>query len=760
MKRKVILVAPHFQEYCLLLANALSTDGDVTLFISRSRLESEYKDRHMPVAPGVTIRSMQFGSPLDPLRIFFARLSQPSAILHLQEASGLVKSVILAISAFLCGLLGPVVLTVHDPLPHGGRDAAIVSRIGRFRRYVRRKASLILVHGAYCRDAYIQSEGLMNQHIAMVDHGIILRGEPVAPKPDAPLALLHFGRMEAYKGIDTLYQAVRKLSDADIPFTLHIAGAGPELDRLSSAFSAMPQVTVDNRFIPAISLIDAIRAADCIVLPYLSATQSGVLTAAFANSRFVIASNVGGIPDMVRDGENGLLTPPGDVDALTAAITQVAKSDNVRKILSKGAAKDAVERLDWLVIATRTREHYRAVSRKISVSNDIVARGEVATLPNTDAPGAKASRMALNDDLSSAAAPGQTLLSIGIKALNEEQHIEACLRQAVEMAEQLGGEVLLADSGSTDRTVEIARQFPVRILQFADLSERSCGAGAQLSFQEATGKYFYMLDGDMVLSPGFLGDAIRYLEENPHIGGVGGIVNECNTANEEFQIRETSVRFSRNWLPGIVDRLDCGGLYRTDAIRDAGYFADRNLHAFEEFDLAARLRANGWSLARIPNLAVNHYGHVTGGYRLLMRRIRSGYSGAPGEVLRGALMQPHMLYVLKDLGHIRYGLAVILLWWIPLVAGMFISPPFVLTAIMLVIAITFLSLRRRSFRLGLYSLAAWNTSALGLILGLMRKRKNPRQPIQFKDITNPDTETLDSVTVQLAPAATSPLPTP
>ena len=78
-------------------------------------------------------------------------------------------------------------------------------------------------------------------------------------------------------------------------------------------------------------------------------------------------------------------------------------------------------------------------------------------------------------------------LTIGVKALNEEQRIAEALTSALRAAEPFGGEVVLADSGSTDRTLEIASTLPVRIVQLADPSERSCGAGAQLAFQQADG---------------------------------------------------------------------------------------------------------------------------------------------------------------------------------------------------------------------------------------------------------------------------------
>lgn len=331
-------------------------------------------------------------------------------------------------------------------------------------------------------------------------------------------------------------------------------------------------------------------------------------------------------------------------------------------------------------------------------------------------------------------------LTIGVKALNEEQRIAEALTSALRAAEPFGGEVVLADSGSTDRTLEIAAALPVRIVQLADPSERSCGAGAQLAFQQADGDYFYLLDGDMVLDPGFLPAAIAHLEANPDLAAVGGLVREMNVEGHEFQIRASAVNNDRNWRPGLVDRLDCGGLYRVAAVRQVGHFADRNLHAFEEFELAARLSAQGWKLARIDHPAVDHYGHQTEGYRLLWRRLKSGYAGAAGEVLRGALGRPHLPLVLRRLGHIRNSLAV-MAWWALLIACLVVPVPVSLRAaafaLLLLGPLALLSWRRGSPSLGLYSLVAWNVGAWSLITGFFRRRVAPAQALEAVTLAQP-----------------------
>jgi glycosyltransferase involved in cell wall biosynthesis len=317
-------------------------------------------------------------------------------------------------------------------------------------------------------------------------------------------------------------------------------------------------------------------------------------------------------------------------------------------------------------------------------------------------------------------------VTVGIKALNEERCIAASIASAIEAVKPFGGEVILADSGSTDRTVDVARAFPIRILQLADPSQRCCGVGAQLAFQQAEGEYFYILDGDMVLDPQFIVRGAAYLEAHPDLAAVGGRVVEMNVQGEEYRVRQQTGRSGRNWRPGAVDQLDCGGLYRVAAIRELGYFADRNLHAFEEFELAARLAAKGWKLARIDAPAALHYGHTIGGYRLLARRLRSGYATATGEVLRSAIGRPQFAFVIRKLGHIRHG-AVVVVWWAALLALVASAPAWALAA--LVAPLVALAARRRSLALGLYSCAAWNVSAYGMILGLLRRRVPADQPI-------------------------------
>lgn len=207
------------------------------------------------------------------------------------------------------------------------------------------------------------------------------------------------------------------------------------------------------------------------------------------------------------------------------------------------------------------------------------------------------------------------LVSIVIKALNEQANIERTLRSAVAAARAIEGEVILADSGSTDATVDIARAYPVKVVQLANPDERSCGIGAQLGYQYARGEFVYILDADMEISVDFLRQALALMAQDEGLAGVGGRVEEMQLSSLEFQAR--AQRGAADMQAGNVDHLAMGGLYRRSAIDAIGYLTNRNLHSYEEFELGLRLRSAGWRLMRLPVVSVRHYGHTMPAYRLL-----------------------------------------------------------------------------------------------------------------------------------------------
>ena len=327
-------------------------------------------------------------------------------------------------------------------------------------------------------------------------------------------------------------------------------------------------------------------------------------------------------------------------------------------------------------------------------------------------------------------------ISIVIKALNEERHIAAAIESAIAALAGMQGEIILADSASTDRTVEIAANYPIKIVSLIDVADRSCGAGVQLGYQYSSGDFICLLDGDMRLHREFIPAAIAFLQARPQFAGVGGTIVERETGNFEYVKRASAQDIDR--LPGEVTRLDCGGVYRREAIEAAGYLGDRNLHGSEELELGVRLRALGWKLARIAAPAIDHHGHSGNPYRLLLRRWTTGFAFSTGEILRATFGQRAFWLALRKLRWELFLFAAVHAWWlallaVPALAGGPASAAAAFAGLAL-LPFAAMSARCRSVGLGFYSVMAWNVYAAGLWPGLFRRRLDPAGWIESRVI--------------------------
>ncbi|MGQ5717569.1 glycosyltransferase [Pseudochrobactrum asaccharolyticum] len=324
-------------------------------------------------------------------------------------------------------------------------------------------------------------------------------------------------------------------------------------------------------------------------------------------------------------------------------------------------------------------------------------------------------------------------VSIIIKALNEERRIAAAIESALAALPDGQGEVILADSGSTDRTVEIAKQYPVIIAQIEAPAKPSCGLGPQLGYQYSRYPYICLIDGDMELAPDFIGAALQFLNENPRIAGVAGHVVEQNHDSLEY-VRRDQIKVAYKGV-GVVDRINCGGLYRREAIEEVGYFSDRNLHSYEEYDLGVRLRTKGWTLFRLDRRFVFHTGHEVNAYSLLVRRWRTKYIRGTGELLRAAIGKPHLKNLFRELPELRlwfmvYGwvlaMLLVLLCTPNLALGIAIDILWIISAVVL------MGIKHKNMQIGLYSVVAWFFHAAALPLGFFSPRIDPAAQIESK----------------------------
>lgn len=158
--------------------------------------------------------------------------------------------------------------------------------------------------------------------------------------------LLFFGMVRRYKGLDVLLDAMTRMTAKPL---LMVAGEWYEDRKKAESFiqahGLSDRVMIRDTYIPDEEVATLFSAADAVVQPYRSATQSGVVQTAFHFGRPVVVTGVGGLPEMVRHGEDGLIVAPEDSQALAAALDDLLTGNTCVK-LAEGALR-ARERHSW-----------------------------------------------------------------------------------------------------------------------------------------------------------------------------------------------------------------------------------------------------------------------------------------------------------------------------------------------------------------------------------------------------------------------------
>ncbi|HEX7151570.1 MAG TPA: glycosyltransferase [Thermoanaerobaculia bacterium] len=160
---------------------------------------------------------------------------------------------------------------------------------------------------------------------------------------------LFFGHVRPFKGLDIALRAWRELR-TDV--TLVVAGEAwwKSADEYRALAEGLPNVRMDFRFIPDAEIATYFAACDVVLAPYRIEAQSGVALTSFHFARPVIATNVGGLPEIIVEGGNGMLVPPEDPAALAKAVDAFFARDD-REAMERQAAASA-RKYSWAEYAT------------------------------------------------------------------------------------------------------------------------------------------------------------------------------------------------------------------------------------------------------------------------------------------------------------------------------------------------------------------------------------------------------------------------
>jgi glycosyltransferase involved in cell wall biosynthesis len=197
---------------------------------------------------------------------------------------------------------------------------------------------------------------------------------PAQPPPYSydgarPFELLFVGRLVERKGVHLLLDALASLPP-ERRVALHVVGDGPDRAKLEAqaARLGLGDRAVFHGFVDSAELKRRLETCDGFVLPAVVDAKGDteglgvVLIEAMTYARPVIASAAGGIVDIVRDGRNGFLVPPGDAEALAGAIGRMMDDPAAARALGLNGREDAEAGFSWDSIADRLADIYRRVS--------------------------------------------------------------------------------------------------------------------------------------------------------------------------------------------------------------------------------------------------------------------------------------------------------------------------------------------------------------------------------------------------------------
>ncbi|HTJ65138.1 MAG TPA: glycosyltransferase family 4 protein [Alphaproteobacteria bacterium] len=229
-------------------------------------------------------------------------------------------------------------LIVHDAEPHLGERRPLFDWL--VTREVR-ACTRIVTFSDHVADRLIARGDATEERLGRLYHPIFhfTNGAALAAHPAQPFRLLFFGRILPYKGVPILLDAFARLRAAGVDCTLRVVGRG-EIDSPPSLMS-QPGLSIETGWVAPDAIGGILASADAVVLPYLEASQSGVIAAAYGAGLPVVATPVGGLIEQISDGETGTLANAATADALADAIRRLIETPDLYDLCRKGVAQYA-----------------------------------------------------------------------------------------------------------------------------------------------------------------------------------------------------------------------------------------------------------------------------------------------------------------------------------------------------------------------------------------------------------------------------------
>jgi len=354
---RVTLIDFYFFEYTISLANALASQVQVSLLMPDTF--ASLADRLSPAVDLVYFRKPRLRSLANlgmvaRIRNQLDRL-RPDVI-HLLSVNPWLN---LALTVWHPMNL---VTTIHDPVMHVGDRSQRKIPQGVRDLPIARSRHLI-VHGQSVKDTLLARHAISQEQITVVPIGELSLYKQWGDQewPEQEGKVLFFGRIWPYKGLEYLIAAEPIVTAACPQARFVIAGQGEDFNRYRAMMKHPERFEVLNEYIPREDVPRLFQQASVVVLPYIEASQSAVIPLAYAFGKPVIATAVGGIPDVLADGVTGYLVPPRAVGDLASAIVRLLQDKESRQRMGQNALEKTRTELSWTAVAQQLVKVYQSV---------------------------------------------------------------------------------------------------------------------------------------------------------------------------------------------------------------------------------------------------------------------------------------------------------------------------------------------------------------------------------------------------------------
>ena len=254
----------------------------------------------------------------------------------------------------------PKVMTVHDPIPHSSQDNTKNER-ERAMAFKNCQKYMLLSNAQindFCERYYIDKKDIIVSRFGEFDWLDYLKSK-VQIKENRDY-ILFWGQIQSHKGIDVLLKAMLEVHKIHPWIKCIIAGKG-KFDFDISPYQSLDYIEFRNYYITTQELVELLYGCLFSVVPYRDATQSGVVQTAFSAGKPLIVTNVGALPEVVKDGVTGIVVPPSDPEALAKAIIELAGNIDLLNEFKQNIETTWRREMDWSSVADKYIEMYNSV---------------------------------------------------------------------------------------------------------------------------------------------------------------------------------------------------------------------------------------------------------------------------------------------------------------------------------------------------------------------------------------------------------------